>query len=132
VKADNRNADITSVYRQNSSEDQEAIIEKDHRAIREIVINSSNSEEEKVESPKQVIGRTKKQLGTNKSLVRDAYNDYVSGEGKGLDEIKNVFKKQQQQEMMTRNHTRPEFLDESTNVGGANITTQLSYQNVDP
>jgi len=33
--------------------------------------------------------------------------------------------------MMTRNHTRPEFLDESTNVGGANITTQLSYQNVD-
>ena len=132
MKADNRNADITSVYRQNSSEDQEAIIEKDHRAIREIVINSSNSEEEKVESPKQVIGRTKKQLGTNKSLVRDAYNDYVSGEGKGLDEIKNVFKKQQQQEMMTRNHTRPEFLDESTNVGGANITTQLSYQNVDP
>lgn len=94
MKADNRNGDITSVYRQNSSEDQEAIIEKDHRAIREIVINSSNSEEEKVESPKQVIGRTKKQLGTNKSLVRDAYNDYVSGEGKGLDEIKNVFKKQ--------------------------------------
>jgi len=131
VKADNPNADITSVYRQNSSEDQEAIIEKDHRAIREIIINSSNSEEEKVEYPKQVIGRTKKQSGTNKSLVRDAYNDYVSGDGKGLDEIKNVFKKQQQQEMMTRNHTRPEFLDESTNVGGANITTQLSYQNVD-
>jgi hypothetical protein len=43
-----------------------------------------------------------------------------------------VFKKQQQQEMMTRNHTRPEFLDESTNIGAANITTQLSYHNVDP
>lgn len=63
-KADNRNADITSNYRQNSSlEDQEAIIEKNPSAIREIIINSSNSEEEKIESPKQVIGRTKKQSG---------------------------------------------------------------------
>ena len=117
-------ADITSVYRQNSSEDQEAIIEKNNRAIREIIINSSNSEEEKVESPRQVIGRAKKQSGTKISLVREAYNDYVSGEGRDLDEIKNVFKKQQQHEMMTRNYTRPEFLDESTFVGGANITTQ--------
>jgi hypothetical protein len=33
---------------------------------------------------------------------------------------------------MTRNHTRPEFFDESTKMGAANITTQLSYQNVDP
>ena len=65
-------------------------------------------------------------------MARDAYDDYVSGQGRGLEDIKNVFKKQQQQEMMTRNHTRPEFLDESTNMGGANITTQLSYQNVDP
>ena len=79
-----------------------------------------------------MIGRTKKQSGTKKSLTRDAYNDYVSGEGRDLDDIKNVFKKQQQQEMMTRNHTRPEFLDESTNIGAANITTQLSYHNVDP
>ena len=132
-KADNRNADNTSNYRQNSSlEDQEAIIEKNPTAIREIIINSSNSEEEKIESPKQVIGRTKKQSAMKKSLTRDAYDDYVSGEGRGLNDIKNVFKKQQQQEMMTRNHTRPEFLDESTNMGAANITTQLSYQNVDP
>jgi hypothetical protein len=114
-------------------EDQEAIIEKKPPAIREILINSSNSEEEeKIESPKQVIGRTKKQSGTKKSLTRDAYDDYVSCEGRGLNDIKNVFKKQQQQEMMTRNHTRPEFLDESTNIGGTNITTQLSYHNVDP
>jgi hypothetical protein len=74
-------------------EDQEAIIEKNPTAIREIIINSSNSEEEKIESPKQVIGRTKKQSGTKKSMTRDAYDDYVSGEGRGLDDIKNVFKK---------------------------------------
>ena len=133
LKADNQNADITSIYRQNSSlEDKGAIIEKKPPAIREILIKSSDTEEEKIESPKQVIGRTKKQPGTKKSMIRDAYNEYVSGEGRGLDDIKNELRKQQQQEIMTRNHTRPEFLDESTNIGGANITTQLSYQNVDP
>jgi hypothetical protein len=47
-----------------------------------------------------------------------------------MDEIKNVIKKRQP-ETNTRNHTKPEFLNESANPGGANLTTQLSYQIAD-
>lgn len=39
-----------------------------------------------------------------------------------MDEIKNVIKKRQP-ETITRNHTKPEFLDESGNPGGGNLTT---------
>jgi hypothetical protein len=45
----------------------------------------------------------------------------MSGEGEYLHEIKNAFNKQPVP--MTRNHTRPEFLDDSRIPGGGNVTT---------